>query len=174
MGLRPAKRRIEATAPAAGARRTAPSDAEGATPAQRGVDRRTETDLALARGLTGYVHAVADALEVGIEATDSEVSDTATAYLGLAVRSPAHPDRDLMLVWTERHGWALAVETAPTEPPAVLSYLGADAVPEPRDVARFVTDVLAGSRLVGLNPPHVASGRHDVGSRLARYITAWR
>jgi hypothetical protein len=173
VALRPADRRTDATVPAAGSRRTAPSDAGIATSAPRGVDRRTETDLALARGLDGYVRAVADALEVGIEATDSEVSDTATAYLGLAVRSPAHPDRDLMLVWTERHGWALAVETAPTEPPAVLSYLGADVVPEPRDVARFVTDVLAGSRPVGLNAPDVASGRHDVGSRLARYITAW-
>ncbi|WP_245617441.1 DUF6292 family protein [Amycolatopsis taiwanensis] len=40
------------------------------------------------------------------EATSFEVSDTATAYLGLARRWSARPVDDLMLVWSERHGWA--------------------------------------------------------------------
>ena len=57
----------------------------------RGGDRRAEADRALAEGLAGYVRAVAAALNVGAEATAFEVSDTATAYLALSVRSTAHP-----------------------------------------------------------------------------------
>lgn len=140
-----------------------------ATPGWRGDDRRAETDRDLADGLAGYVRAVAGALRVGAEAITSEVSDTATAYLALSARSAAHPGRDLMLVWTERHGWALSVETAPTEPPALLAYLGPDVVPEPAEVADFVAGVLAGSSRSGSVPPRVVSDRRDVGTRLARY-----
>jgi len=135
----------------------------------RGGDRRAEADRVLADGLAGYVRAVAGALNVDAEATAFEVSDTATAYLALSVRSPAHPGRDLMLVWTERQGWALSVETAPTEPPAVLAYLGPDVVPEPVEVAGFVIGVLTGSSRDGCVPPGVVAGRREVGTRLARY-----
>ena len=140
-----------------------------ATSGWRGDDRRAEPDHALAAGLAGYVRAVARALNVSAEATASEVSDTATAYLALSVRSTTHPGRDLMLVWTERRGWALSVETAPTEPPAVLAYLGPDVVPVPTEVARFVAGVLAGSSRSGHVPPCVLASRRDVGARLARY-----
>ena len=135
----------------------------------RGGDRRAEADRALAEGLAGYVRAVAAALNVGAEATAFEVSDTATAYLALSVRSTAHPGRDLMLVWTERYGWALSVETAPTEPPAVLACLGPDVVPGPVEVVGFVTGVLAGSSRASRVPPRVVAGRREVGARLARY-----
>lgn len=133
-----------------------------------------EADTAVARGLAGYVGAVAGALNVSVEATGFEVSDTATAYLALAVRSPEHSDHDLMLVWTERHGWALAVETAPSEQPAVLAHLGADPVPPPHDVARFVTGALAepapADGAHDAPPPDIAITRHELGARLARYV----
>jgi len=160
---------------------SAPDDGPAATPDRtltpvaagrtaQGKDSRAEADLSLARGLAGYVHAVADLLHISIEATAHEVSDTATAYLALSERSPVHPDHDLMLVWTEREGWALAVETAPAEPPAMLAYLGANLVPEPGEVARFVDGVLADpSRAVRVRPCVVAA-RQDVGTRLARYV----
>ena len=136
---------------------------------RRDDDRHAEADFALARGLAGYVRAVACMLHVGREATDYEVSDTATAYVALSPRSSVHPGRDLMLVWTERQGWTLAVETAPVEPPVVLAHLGATLVPEPEEVARFVDSVLAGHSWIGCAPPRLV-GRQDVGSLLARYV----
>lgn len=101
---------------------------------------------AVTRGLAGYLSAVATAVGVPVEGTSYEVSDTATAYLALIRRLPDRPDHDLMLVWSERVGWAISVETQPTEPPVVLALLGGDLVPEPQAVVRFVTAVLAGDR----------------------------
>ena len=132
-------------------------------------DGRAAADAALVSGLSGYVRAVADALDVTIEATDFEVSDTATAYFGLAVRSAQHPDPDLMLTWSERHGWTLAVETAPAEQSAVLAYLGADLIPEPATVARFVRDAIKDSSTGERTPPSISDARPDVAARLARY-----
>jgi hypothetical protein len=129
-----------------------------------------EPDSALARGLAGYVHAVAGQLNVSAEATSYEVSDTATAYLALSAQSPVHPDRDLMLVWTERHGWALAVETEPAESPTMLAYLGADPVPEPSEVARFVSSALTEPLRAACVQPRIAVARQDIGMRLARYV----
>ena len=145
-------------------------DAGRPTPVRRVDDRRAETDFALARGLAGYVRSVAGQLHVSREATAYEVSDTATAYVALSARSSVHPDRDLMLVWTEQHGWALAVETAPAESPDILAYLGADPVPEPEEVVRFVDRVLADPSLAEPVRPSIDDGRQDVGTRLARYV----
>lgn len=104
----------------------------------RGVDRTHE----LTQGLAGYVRAVARALDLPAQGTSFEISDTATAYLALR-QAAGRADEDLMLVWSERSGWALAVETAPS---SVLAYFGEDLVPEPRRVAGFVREVLAGGR----------------------------
>nr|WP_157527346.1 DUF6292 family protein [Kibdelosporangium sp. MJ126-NF4]CEL14319.1 hypothetical protein [Kibdelosporangium sp. MJ126-NF4]CTQ88686.1 hypothetical protein [Kibdelosporangium sp. MJ126-NF4] len=98
----------------------------------------------LTRGLAGYLRAVAKAIGVPAEATSFEVSDTATAYLALAQRSPDSPARDLMLVWSERSGWILSVETDPGEAPVVIDRIGGtDPLPEPSVVARFVADALS-------------------------------
>jgi hypothetical protein len=134
------------------------------------TDRTGEVDRRVARGLAGYVRAVASALQVGVEATHSEVSDTATAYIALARRSPQRPGQDLMLVWSELDGWALEIETAPAEQPATLARLDADPVAEPQVVATFVREVLAGD-----GPRHHPKGadraidRAALGSLLARY-----
>jgi Family of unknown function (DUF6292) len=130
------------------------------------------TDMAhgLERGLAGYVHAVAVALRVPAEATGFEISDTVTAYLGLAERWTRCPGRDLMLVWNRRDGWHVAVETDPTEAPLVVGYLdGPDILPEPAVVARFVAGLLDGTRPAGSRPAHPTLSAADLATRLSRY-----
>ncbi|AIJ22311.1 MULTISPECIES: DUF6292 family protein [Amycolatopsis methanolica group] len=126
----------------------------------------------LSRGLAGYLRAVAEAVGVPAEATSFELSDTATAYLGLTRRWPTRPGEDLMLVWSEGSGWAVAVETGPGETPMVLAWFaGDDVVPEPADVARFVTGVIAADRSDAPRPVFAVDvGRNELAARLARYV----
>jgi hypothetical protein len=128
----------------------------------------------LGTGLAGYVQRVAAELGVPPEATGFEISDTVTAYLGLAERCPARPGQDLMLVWGEQHGWAVAVETDPIDPPMVLDYFGGeDIVPEPHAVALFVADVIAGRRVPRARPVYpVSRDRAELSARLSRYGNA--
>jgi hypothetical protein len=124
-------------------------------------------DATLRRGLAGYVRAVAAALGVPPEGTGFEISDTATAYLGLAVRWPERPGQDLMLVWSERSGWTLAVES---NPPLELAHLDVeDLVPEPSVVAGFVADVLGGQIKTGARPGFAAGDRGTLAGRLIGY-----
>lgn len=97
----------------------------------------------LQQALTRYVRAVADLVGVPAEGTACEVTDTVTAYLALPGNHGAQPGRDLMLVWSERQGWSVSVETTPTEAPLLLSRLGGELVPPPQDVADFVTRCIA-------------------------------
>lgn len=129
------------------------------------------TTASLRRGLAGYLRAVAEALAVPAEATSFEISDTVSAYLGLARRWEQRPWHDLMLVWNERHGWALAVETEPGEPTTVVGYLASDQVaPSPAAVARFVTDLLAGRRAPARRPDFpTTAARDQLADELARY-----
>jgi hypothetical protein len=139
------------------------------------MDTENGSTRALAQGLAGYVRAVAEELGVPTEGTGFEISDTATAYLGLARRWSERPGRDLMLVWSEQHGWSIAVEVDPTEAPIVVAHLGGDdLVPTPRAVAQFVTDVLAGRRSAGRRPTFPAvNNRDSLAERLNRYVTAF-
>jgi len=141
-----------------------------------GLDDETDSATALRQGLAGYVRAVATVVGVPPEATGFEVSDTVTAYLGLAQRWALRPGRDLMLVWSERDGWYVAVETAPAEPPVVVDFLGGvDVVPAPQAVAWFVADVISGRRLCGTRPQFPITGnRDDLAVRLAAYAALGR
>jgi hypothetical protein len=125
----------------------------------------------LEHGLAGYIEAVAAAVGVPVEATGFEISDTVTAYLGLAQGWSKRPGRDLMLVWDERQGWLIAVETNPAERPVVVAHLGGvDIIPLPRVVARFVSDVLGGCHPRQLWPADPATTSRDVlTARLSRY-----
>jgi hypothetical protein len=134
------------------------------------LTQAADTDHALACGLAGYLRAVARTAGVGAEATTSEVSDTATAYLALDQRSSIAPDRDLMLTWSERDGWRIAVETDPDEPPIVLAGLGDDILPTPHTVAQFVTDLLANDQASCPHSRHIST-RRDLSARLSRYRT---
>lgn len=90
-----------------------------------------------ARGLRRYVRLVAEAVGVGSESSILQLDDPVSVYLALDRCTPGHPDRDLALLWDERHGWALAVELDGARL-RVLGYLGGELLPEPRVVARFV------------------------------------
>lgn len=97
------------------------------------------------RALERYVLAVAAEVGVPSHAVACEVSDRTGAYLGLTRRSPREPDEDLMLVWTPREGWFVAVEESRDRPTRVLGYLGtADRLPGPGEVSAFVDSVLSG------------------------------
>jgi hypothetical protein len=123
--------------------------------------------MSLTGRLAVYVHQVAAAIGVPAEATGYEVTDTATAYLGLDLRWVAHPDHDLMLVWDERLGWYIAVETTPTEPPAVLAYLTGDTVPSPEAVARFVVDTAGGQHTSRIRPVRPPTERTALAEKMA-------
>ncbi|MGW4484923.1 DUF6292 family protein [Amycolatopsis sp. NPDC004368] len=126
----------------------------------------------LRRALVGYVRAVAEAVGVSVEGTSCEVADTVTAYVALSRRSPRYPGRDLMLLWNSRTGWTLSVETAPAEPPLVVSLLGGDVVPEPALVARFVAEVVsAPDNGAWTTPPsRAATDRGALAARLERRV----
>jgi len=129
-------------------------------------NRRVE-DPALGPVLARYVRQVADELGVPAEATGYEVSDTATAYLGLAQEWAEQPDRDLMLVWDEQLGWYVAIEAdTPDETPHVIAYLDSEAVPPPAEVARFVADAVAGRATSRDRPALPPADRAELADRM--------
>lgn len=155
---------------AAYARECSPSNSPHVRHSLVSMDDDTDRTTTLTRGLAGYLRAVAEAVEVSAEGTSFEISDTATAYLGLTRRWLGRPGDDLMLVWSELRGWAVAVETIPGEAPMVVAYFaGADLVPAPTVVARFVADVVVGSRQSGSPLPAFPSERRKLAGRLAEY-----
>ncbi|GAA1197960.1 DUF6292 family protein [Prauserella alba] len=110
------------------------------------MDTDIDSTPALRRGLDGYIRAVADELDVPAESMSFEISDTATAYLGLSTRWPSWPGHDLMLIWDERTGWSVAVETTPAERAVVIARLGGEPVPSPRAVSHWVASTFTGTR----------------------------
>ena len=130
-----------------------------------------DTEFAFVRGLRGYVTAVASELGVGWESCALDLDDPVSAYVALDWRLPHLPDRDLALLWDERHGWAIAVETRSGEDLIVLRYLADDdVVPAPRAVTAFLASVRAGDDRTGRpDPPFVrAAGNHgELARRLA-------
>jgi hypothetical protein len=122
----------------------------------------------LTRALAEYVCAVADAVGVPLEGVTWEVTDTVTAYLALECRSPEHPDRDLMLTWTERQGWVVSVETTPGESRIAISDSLDDLIPRPEAVARFVVKSLAhhATKARAAVPPQVQ--RSKLAERMER------
>jgi hypothetical protein len=132
-----------------------------------GLEDPTRRPTTLSGRLAAYVHQVAAAIGVPSEATGYEVTDTATAYLGLDQRWPIRPDHDLMLVWDERLGWYVAVETTPAESPVVIGYLEGDTVPTPAEVARFVADAAAGAGMTRIRPVQPPVERAELAEKMA-------
>lgn len=135
--------------------------------AMLGLEDPTTEPLPLSRRLADYVHQVAAAIGVSSDATGHEVTDTATAYVAVDERCVTHPDHDLMLVWDERLGWYIAIETTPTEPPVVMAYLDGDAVPAPAVVARFVTDTANGRHTCRIRPVFPPTERSTLAEKMA-------
>jgi hypothetical protein len=132
-----------------------------------GLEEPAHRSVTLSGRLAAYVHQVAAAVGVPAEATGYEVTDTATAYLGLDQRWPTRPDHNLMLVWDERLGWYVAVETTPAETPVVIGYLEGDTVPTPAQVARFVTDAATGAGMARIRPVLPPVERTELAARMA-------
>lgn len=134
-----------------------------------GLDEGPVGSPALARTLSGYVGRVAAAVKVPTDAVGYEVSDTATAYLGLTERLAEQPNRDLMLVWDERIGWSVGVETVPGEAPYVIGQLAGNTVPAPAVVAAFVADVVSGRHINRFQQVPEPTDRVTLAKRMAAH-----
>jgi hypothetical protein len=101
-------------------------------------------DGAAARGLRRYVRLVAEAVGVGAEASTLQLDEPVSVYLALDRCSPQHPDQDLALLWSERDGWALGLESMVNADVLVQGFLGAEVLPPPRTVADYVARACRG------------------------------
>lgn len=139
-----------------------------------------DTGSSFVRGLRGYVTAVAAELGVGWESCALDLDTPVSAYIAMDWRLNRFPDRDAALLWDERHGWAVAVETHSGEDLIVLAYLGGGSadgldsvVANPRVVTRFLSAVRAGDHSVGQpDPPALRpAGNHDeLTARFTRFV----
>jgi Family of unknown function (DUF6292) len=131
------------------------------------LEPRSQTSRALHR----YTGLVCEALGQTGDAFWVHTESPATGYIPLDARVPAFPNRDLALLWDERHGWSAAIETASGEDLIVLSYLGGDILPPPRVVAMFADDLVAGNGPGQAEPPafREADDTDDLVDRLAQY-----
>jgi hypothetical protein len=94
------------------------------------------TDLS---ALRAYLATVASGLGIGLESCTLDADAPVSAYLAVDHKVAAYPDRDVALLWDERGGWSLAVETHSGEDLIVLADLGADDVAPPAErVVAFV------------------------------------
>ncbi|WP_290056543.1 DUF6292 family protein [Amycolatopsis solani] len=107
--------------------------------------------------LTTYLADVTDALGIGLESCTVDHDAPVSAYVALDGHLPAHPGRDIALLWDERHGWAVAAETHSGEDLIVVRHLGgATVAPSPARVARFVEALREGDHHIGLlDPPAI-------------------
>ena len=123
------------------------------------------------RGLHRYMGLVSKALGQTGDAFWVHAEPPATGYIPLDDRAPAFPNRDLALLWDERHGWSAAIETASGEDLIVISYLGKDILPSPRVVAAFAADLVAGRGPGQAEPPEFrqAGDHDDLADRIAKY-----
>jgi hypothetical protein len=96
-----------------------------------------------ARGLRRYVWLVAEACGVGPDGFFLELERPLCAYLAVDGRLSRFPTRDVALWWQEEHGWAAGIESHSGRNIVLLTYLGLDALPAPRVVAHFLTELFA-------------------------------
>ncbi|MFS8096930.1 DUF6292 family protein [Lentzea alba] len=150
---------------------TAPINDDRISRSRTFVPAATSEGTYLLQGaLERYVGKVADALGVPRDGISFEVTDTATAYIALGCRAAAHPDRDVMLVWSATQGWAVSIETDPSEPLIVLARSTGDIVQAPEAVARLVAESMGN---VGTREAPVAGrpllGWSDLAECMERY-----
>ena len=89
--------------------------------------------------LRGYLATVASGLDVGLESCTLDIDAPVSAYLAVDHKVPAYPERDVALLWDERGGWSIAVETHSGEDLIVLAAMDtAEVAPPAEQVAEFV------------------------------------
>ncbi|MFC9258185.1 DUF6292 family protein [Amycolatopsis thailandensis] len=131
----------------------------------------SELGEAVVRGLHRYVKLVIEELRLSGNAYYAQLDPTAGAYIALDRRLPGHPGCDVALVWNERTGWALALETDSREDLVVVDRLGAEILPSPRVVATFTRDAYAGEPM-GDEGDCPLPACDDLAERLAMYASA--
>jgi hypothetical protein len=121
--------------------------------------------------LREYVRAVAAGWGIGVESCVLDVEPPAWAYVALDRTLPRYPDRDVALLWDERTGWAVAVETHSSEDLIVVACpVDGTVVPPPSRVRAFVDEVTGHGGWAGNRVPSVwrAAGRHEeLAARMA-------
>lgn len=132
-----------------------------------GFDSDVERHFSL--GLLGYLDAVAATLGVGLESCAVDLDVPASAYVALDWSFGRFPGRDVALTWDERHGWAAAVDAVGDQELVVLAYLGgAEVVPEPGVLTRFLAGLGAGDSAFGRPDPPDFRDAGDHAGLLAR------
>jgi hypothetical protein len=124
--------------------------------------------------LRTYLRAVTEQLDIGLESCTIDHDTPVSAYVALDTRHPEYPDRDLALLWDERHGWAAAIESHSGEELIVLRYLAGDTItPPPSTVAGFIAALHADDHTLGQpHPPHLRpAGPLDDLTRLLHRVT---
>jgi hypothetical protein len=105
---------------------------------------RLDFDDRVARGLQHYTRQVEHALGLRGECSYTQADEPASAYIALDERLAAYPDRDVALLWDERHGWSAALEDHRSSDLLVVAYLGDAVLPAPADVAAWAADLFRG------------------------------
>lgn len=121
-----------------------------------------------AHELRHYLASVAELVGVGCEACSIQLDHPVCAYIAVDQRLPTFPQRDVALLWDERHGWALAIETHGGSDLIVLGYLAGGLLPSPFDVAAYLKRAVDGGGTGQSWPP--PPSRIDAGEELARSL----
>lgn len=138
-------------------------------------------DDTVLRALRRYVRLVNEALGLTGECWYVQAGDVVSAYIALDRRLRRFPDRDVALLWEERHGWSAAIETHSGEDLLVVAYLGRDVLPPPSVVPAWVRDLFDRHRSFGEPAPVVppvcgvdGGGDGGLATRLASYARPGR
>ncbi len=126
-----------------------------------------DEDDPAARGLLRYVGLVGDAIGMGAAASMVQLDEPISVYLPLDRCAAEYRDRDLALLWDERCGWALAVESGGGVDLRIAGFLGSGLVPAPRVVADYVDRACHGGGFGDASPPEPAAA--DLAGLLADY-----
>jgi hypothetical protein len=103
---------------------------------------RLDFDDRVALGLQHYIQQVRLALGLRGECSYTQADEPASAYIALDERLAAYPDRDVALLWDERHGWSAALEDHHSSDLVVVAYFGRSVLPPPADVAAWITGLV--------------------------------
>lgn len=122
------------------------------------------------RRLRAYVRRVARGLGLGPESAWCEVAEEANAYVALDRQLPQRPGRDVALVWDERRGWAVGVETGSGEDLLIVAWHGPELLPAPARVVRFTEAVLAGDETRSVPPVISARQRARLATELSSFL----
>jgi len=136
------------------------------------VDPGIDTEREFERGLRGYLDAVATAVGVGAESYTMDLDTPVSAYVAVDRSLSRFPGRDVALLWDEREGWSVAVETHSGEDLIVVARFGGTVIPDPRTVARFLDSARVETSRAACAAPatlRLPGNHHELTAELARW-----